>query len=401
MDSQRVLERIRTGEDSGTEFKGLVYENFAVNDPLRQKIAKAVVAFANSGGGWLLLGIEDDRSVTGLGTMEQADRTQRDVADICQGRIEPPITCRLTKVEIAGSFVLVVEVTGWSPDRPYRSKADHVRYVREGSRSREARPEEEKRLLESGVRVHYDEEAVPNAVLSDLDMDEVSRFLAGTMRPASEPEQVKSRLRAFKCVTRHDEPTVAGILFFGREVSAWLPDARVTVARVPGTEISMSFLDRKELEGRLTDQLDGARKTLALYYPAPARIEGWERLDSPGPGGIPEEVVREAIVNALMHRDYRIAAQTRILAYDDRIEIINPGTLLNEMDIDNIRIAGITQRRNPVLANLLLRQRSAELQGSGVPAMISLMGKAGLPEPGFECVAGQFKVTLRLPKAPA
>ena len=146
-------------------------------------------------------------------------------------------------------------------------------------------------------------------------------------------------------------PTVAGFLLFGNAPEARLPDARISAVRFSGTEITANFADRKEFGGRLLDQIALAESFLENSVPAPSSVEGWNRVER----GIPIPALREALVNAIIHRDYRVASQTRLMIFSDRIEIINPGVLLNMLSLDSIRFGGISQRRNPVLASLVSR----------------------------------------------
>lgn len=193
-----------------------------------------------------------------------------------------------------------------------------------------------------------------------------------------------------KCLDQEGKATVAGILFFATAPQRWLPDARISAVRFRETTVSNEFLDRKELEGRLPQQIDAAAAFLTEHVRAPSRVEAWDRNEL----GIPALVLREALINAVTHRDYRMASQVRIFVFDDRVEILNPGDLLNRLTIDNIRL-GITQRRNPLIASLLSRMFRRENIGRGIPDMIRLMRERGLPEPEFSVEGGHFGVVLR------
>jgi ATP-dependent DNA helicase RecG len=182
------------------------------------------------------------------------------------------------------------------------------------------------------------------------------------------------------------------MLLFGREPQRWLGDARVSAIRFPGKELTSEFVDRQEIEGRLLDQLDATVAFLKRNVRAPSHVEGMERVEE----GIPDKVLREAVLNAMAHRDYRAASQVRIFVFDDRVEIVNPGELLNQLTLEGIRVGGISQRRNPVLAGLLARARRRESVGTGVPEMIRLMRERKLPPPEFSLEAGHFRVVLRL-----
>ena len=189
---------------------------------------------------------------------------------------------------------------------------------------------------------------------------------------------------------------VAGMLFFASDLPRWMPDARISAVRFPGTAVSSEFEARKEIGGALPSQLAGARAFLDDYLRSPSRLEGWERAEEgvPPDGLIPGQVLREAVRNALMHRDYRAASQTRLFVFDDRVEIVNPGTLLNQLTLDSIRLGGMTQRRNPTVADLVNRLQGRETIGMGIPEMIRAMRECGLPEPELDVSGGHFRVVL-------
>lgn len=382
MDATTILQRLRLGEDSRTEFKSVA------RGGLEPKVlAKEIVAFANGRGGQLFLGVEDDGTPTGVGTVQEADQWMRQVVQACQNMVHPALWCSVSKVEVEGKLLLVVDVPGWSPDRPYR--ADHRFYIRDASTSREATRDELVRMLQS-QDVHYDEATVEGTTLEDLDPDAMEAFLRPLYGPAAAAQRAHY-LRALKCIDAGGTPTVTGLLVFGREPERWLIDAHISAVRFPGRRVSGELADRHEINGHLLKQIEDAIAFLARNVPAPARVEGWERVER----GIPEGVLREAVLNAIVHRDYRAASQIRIFVFDDRVEIINPGGLLNQLSLDSIRLGGISQRRNPVLASVLARARRRENFGMGVPQMIELMKERGLPEPEIDVQGGHFRVVLR------
>ena len=387
MDAEALEKRLRLGEDAVTEFKSLVTGSYKAN---KDDLAKAVCALANTKGGLLLLGIENDGTVSGIGSMENADELMMQVSKVCQDIIHPPIWCTVEKAEVKGEALLVVKVTAFSTNRPYR--AGKTYYVRDANQSREAKRDELVRLLQS-ADYHYDEAAVEGSKWADLDPLAIRAFLE-TVYETPEPEVRGERLlQQLSCLAEDGTPTVSGILLFGRDPAKWLPDARISAVVIQGTEMSLDFADRKEFQGRLPDQIDAAAEFLRIRVMSPSHVEGMERVEE----GIPERVLREAITNAVVHRDYRAASQIRIYVFDDRVEIVNPGDLLNKLTLEGIRVGGISQRRNPVLAGLLGRIRRRESMGIGVPAMIRMMKERKLPEPEFSISAGHFKVVLRHP----
>lgn len=385
MDPARLEERLRLGEDSRTEFKGVAARNFDVDVG---DIARAVAAFANSGGGQIFLGVEDDGTPTGVGSLAQADALMRKISQACRDRVRPVIACEVTKAQLRDFMLLVVDVPSFTPDRPYL--VDGVLFVRDANQTQRGTRADLIRITQS-VDYHFDEQPVHGATRDDLDIAVVLEFLDSAYGRRTDAQEAAGYLRTLGCLDDGDSPTVAGVLFFGRDPQRWLPDATVSAVRLRGIEPTTDFLDREEIKGRLTDQFVGATAFLAKHLDRPSHVEGWERRDS----GIPPEVLREAVLNALAHRDYRMASQTRLLIYDDRVEVANPGDLLNRLTLESLRF-GISQRRNPRVAALLARAHSTrrEHMGVGIPEMFRLMTDRGLPEPSFRIEAGHFRLVL-------
>ncbi|AUX26251.1 uncharacterized protein SOCEGT47_068120 [Sorangium cellulosum] len=383
MTSEPVEKRLRLGEDSVTEFKRIESPGKAPKD-----LAETIAAFANALGGQIFLGVEDDGTPTGVGTMKQADTLMLSVVQACQTLVHPAIWCPITKVDVAGKLLLVVDVPASSPDRPYRAK--HVYWIRDGSMTREATRNELVRMLQS-QNVYYDESVVDGATMAALDVAVVDDLLRSVYDPGA-PAQRARYLRALKCVDASETPTVAGLLLFGREPERWFVDARISAVCFAGTGVSTEFVDRQEITGHLLKQLESAAAFLERYTPAPAQIQRWERVER----GVPQTALREALLNAIAHRDYRAASQIRILVFQDRVEIINPGVLLNHLTLDSIQVGGISQRRNPVLASVLARARRGESIGMGIPEMVAQMRARGLPPPEFDLQGGHFRVVLRV-----
>ncbi len=386
MDGQAIAKRLLLGEDSQTEFKSVARTDYRLD---ADEIAKQLAALANSGGGELFVGVEDDGTPTGVGSVQQADVLMRQIVSASQQNLHPPLWCAIAKHRLDEQIIVVVTVPGFHPQRPFRAR--NIYYVRDASTSRQATREELERILQS-ESFHFDEQAVSGATKEDLDQGAIDNFLSSAYSAALDMDTRLRYLIALHCLTAGEVPTVSGVLMFGKDPQRWLPDARISAVRLPGVSISGTFLDQAEIGGRLIDQADGATAFLSRHLSSPAKIEGLQRVES----GIPLEVLREAVMNALAHRDYRAASQIRVLVFDDRFEIVNPGTLLNHLTLDSIRIGGISQRRNPVIAAVLARAHRRENLGLGVPEMLRLLHVRGLPEPAFEQTGGHFRITVRL-----
>ncbi|MCY1043479.1 putative DNA binding domain-containing protein [Corallococcus sp. bb12-1] len=383
--SDEMLEQLlRLGEDSFTEFKSVVHRSFQLD---AEDIAKAIASMANTKGGLVLIGVEDDGTVTGTGDRKHTDKLMTQVGQLCQDRIEPPLICTTQKREYQGQTILQVEVPAFSPSRPHRAASRY--YVRDGNVSREAKREELVRMLQS-TDAHFDEQEMSGASIEDLDTEAVRAFFANAYQRQVSDQNLVPHLTSLKCLERTGVPTVAGILMFGTQPTRWLLDARISAVRVQGRTISSTFLDRQDMEGRLLDQIDQASAFIQRNIAAPSHVQGMTRVED----GLPVEVIREAVLNAVTHRDYRPASQIRISIFDDRIEFTNPGDLLNHLTLENIRQGGISQKRNPILASLLAKAQRRENLGFGVPDMVRVLGEKGFREPTLEITAGHFKLVL-------
>lgn len=377
VDSTLIAQRIRLGEDSRTELESVSLELD------ERALARDIAAFANDSGGQIFVGAEDDGTITGIGTLKQADMLMRQVVQVCQSLVRPAIWCPITATEVDGKRLLVVDVPASSPHRPYR--AENVFYLRDASITREVTREEMLRLLHS-QNVCHDESTVDGATLDDLDVEAIDSHLGALYEPGATARR-EHYLRSWKCLDPEGVPTVAGLLLFGREPQRWLPDACISAIRFAGTAISGEFADRKEIRGTLLQQLDDA----CMFLRNSTGLSGIERVAR----SVPEVVLREALVNALVHRDYRAASQVRLFVFADRVEIINPGLLLNHLTLDSVRIGGISVRQNPVIASLLSRARRSESPCLGVPEFIARMRKLDLPEPEIDLAGGHFCIVLR------
>lgn len=386
MDARQLEERLTLGEDSRHEFKGVARNGFTIDGGT---LAKAITAMANTAGGYVILGVEDDGTVTGIGDMKQADALMRKVSDVCLQNVQRAVSCTQHKLQLRGLGVLAVEVPAFSVDRPHF--VGGVAYVRDANRSRQATRDELIRIVQS-VNYHFDEQRVDRSTLDDIDPGVVLPLLGPGYDASALDTHTTATLRALKCLD-DGVPTVAGILLLGRDPERWFPDARISAVRFRDHDSLSEFIDRKEIQGRLTDQVRIALEFLDLHVGAPSAIEGHERREL----GVPRIAYREAVLNAVMHRDYRIASQVKIFVFDDRIEFVNPGGLLNHLTLDSIRIGGISQRRNPVIAALVgrLAAQRPESVGIGVPEMIRAMRGRGLPDPEFSVEGGHFRVVLR------
>jgi ATP-dependent DNA helicase RecG len=388
---EAIAQTLRLGEDSANEFKSV-----RVQVPRPDDLAELIVAFANSGGGRIWFGVEDDGSVSGVGDRAASDRLLILLDEVCQQNVVPPIACRHVKVEHAGGVLVVTQVPGYGAGRPYRTRRG-VYYVRGAASLRIASPDEVRRLVLSasaGAQVP-DEAPVGGTGTDDVDLDHFREYYRDAYEedPPTEAAELERLLRNLRVLTP-EGLSLMGLLCFGRDPQRHLPWARITAARSPGTDVGLEVLDRKDFRRMLERQIEAAEEFVTRHLSAPARIQGFEP-ERPEPA-LPLEAVREAIRNAVVHRDYAVHAQINVTVYDDRLEVVSPGRLLNAVTVEAMKLGAVHVERNPLIATVLAKRHLITERGTGVRRMVVVMRRRGLPEPEIEERGPSLIVTLRM-----
>ena len=203
-------------------------------------------------------------------------------------------------------------------------------------------------------------------------------------------------LRNLGCAVETDGqlvPTHAGVLLFADEPQRWLPQSEVTCVRFKGTDV-ITYLDRQDLRGPLPEMVLEAERFVYRNTRTGHRVVGFEGIDYPE---YPREAVREALVNAVIHRDYSLLGQgIRVFVFDGRIEVHSPGTLLPEITLEEIRqLKSRSVLRNRTIVEVFRDLGGfIEKLGTGIRRMTAAMEQHGLPRPQFEELSGEFVVTL-------
>lgn len=377
MNLSELKERIVRWENIHTDFK----ERFDSN----RELAKDLVCFANTDGGQLIFGVAKDRKIVGV---DDPDWLFGKVDDIAFQHCEPPVTSVQESLDIDGKKVVIVNIPK-GDQRPYRTISG-LYYIRTTSGCRQASREELLRLFQATESLYYDETYLPRLTLSDLDLGAFEDFLEETGQGdlAVDPQRL---LRNWRLISKN-HPTIAGVILFGRKPQRHLPFAQINAARIPGTDISIEPSDMKEINGRLLDIIDQVQRFLRLHLPAPHEIKGFSPEVKPE---LPEEALREAVVNAVAHRDYTVQGPIRLFILDDRIEIHTPGKAPNTVDEEAMR-AGVHVVRNPHIYARLSDAGLVTRAGSGVRRMIRLIRKATGNDIGIDL--RKFEVLLTIPR---
>jgi ATP-dependent DNA helicase RecG len=382
MNLSELQKRITRWEDLHTEFKEW---------PVRpDDLAASLVAFANTDGGQLILGVTKDHAAVGV---DDPDRVTREVDNVATNNCEPPVTVIqevLQLVDTVKKAVAIVNVPKGDM-RPYRTNCGRY-YIRATSGRRDASREELLWLFQATESLFYDETSFPRLGLSDLDLYAFEHYLQmiGQDELKSEPE----RLLTNWGLLSHGHPTIAGIVLFAHDPQRHLPFAQINAARFPGTDSSVDPLDRKDLRGRLLDVIDQAERFLDLHLRTPHKIVGFEPEPRPE---LPKEALREAIVNAVAHRDYTVRGPVRLFVFDDRIEIHTPGKPPNSVTEEAMR-AGVHVVRNPRIYARLSDAGLITRAGTGIRRIIRLVREATRANVGT--TVAEYEVVLTLPRKP-
>ena len=350
-----------------------------------RRLAESLVALANAGGGTVLVGV-GGRPARPRGLRDP--QAARDKALEAALLAEPPLIIPLPQVvTLDDKSVLVIAVP---PGLPHVYSLRGKYLIRMGAQNKPLTPRRLRRLMMERGEVSFESLVPPGATLDDLDWDKVEDYLSSLEgMGAATPEEALLRRG---CLVKRDgeyRPTNAGILLFGAEPQRFVRSAEIIVARYAGREMSDAFL-REDIRGTLPDQIRRAEAFLVDNMKRGVRLTGLSREERPE---YPIKAVREAIVNAVAHRDYAIRGdEIRIFMFSDRIEFYSPGRLPGHVTVENI----VEERfsRNEVIVQVLADMGFIERLGYGIDRMIKLMRDYGLPAPRFQETAGGFRVTL-------
>lgn len=352
---------------------------------------KSVCAFLNHKGGTVYFGVANDGKITGLNV---TDKTLRKISQQIHSRIKPEITPEIREVKEKGESIIELKIPKGN-NKPYFLNG--VAYKRIGTENRIIPPDELKRIILEQKQTKWDEEICEGATLNDINEEKVERFLRKAKferRLEIDPTiSVKEALKRMDLIKRN-KLTNATILLFGKNPQQFFMQSEVRCARFKGTE-PLEFIDMKVFVGNIIDQREDAVEFVKEHIKLHAKIVETERVET---WEYPIEAVREAITNAVCHRDYEISSNVQVRIFDDRIEVWGCGPLPKPLTVDDLRKKHDSILRNPLIGKCFFLIKFIEQWGTGTNRIISECLKYGLPEPLFEEVAGNLVVTFRKTK---
>jgi len=407
---EELLRKIRLGEDTSLEYKAVGFKGDRVSEPRRDDLADEIAAIANTAEGVMVLGV-DDKTKEILGVpVARLDLLERTIFEICNESIKPPVVYRSYRTELPDSrgilqAVLKLEI----PRSLFVHKSPGGYFHRQGSSKREMPPEVLARLFQQRSQarlIRFEEQAVPETSLHDLDESLWRRFLGRRITDEA------ATLHKMKLLTKEESGmervTVAGILLCSRSPERWLASAYIEAVRYRGTKQDSNYqTDAKRITGPLDQQI---REAVSFAH----RNMAVHATKQPGRVEIPQydtRAVFEAVVNAVAHRDYSIhGSKIRLFLFDDRLELYSPGPLPNTVTIESMALRQST--RNELITSLLARcpvedptgqvgrQFLMEKRGEGVPIILNESRKVSGRDPVYLLI-DDAELLLTIYAAPA
>ena len=393
-----LIEKIHLGEDATIEFKREL--------PHRNSLADEIAAFANARGGVILIGVDDNREIVGV-DRQKLDAAEKAVVEICQDSIDPIVLIFTEKLRIDDKNLLKIEV----PRSLFVHKTPNGYFIRQGSSKREMPTEQLARLFQTRSQariIAFDEQFVPNTDKDTLRSDLYQRFIT---EGATEDEMDDLLLKRRLLVEEGEQhrASVAGVLMCHEQPDDYLYNSFIQAVYYLSKEKDANHqLDAQDFKGPLDQQIIHTMRFVKRYNAVAARKD-IGRIDYPE---YSMRAVFEAVVNAVVHRDYsKTGSKIRLFMFSDRLELYSPGALANTVTVDNLRYSQAT--RNELLARLLseitldddmrkqvVRRHFLERRGEGVGIILNESEELSGKTPIYEVFDEELRLTIFAAKPP-
>ncbi len=362
-----------------------------------QLMAETLIAFANSNGGTLVLGMDAEGGVRSRHAEEDASDALAAALRLCR----PPVRTEWQVQETPDGNAVLVRV---ERSDEMHALADGRILVRRGVENRSLDADEAARMMGTRAGVDFELQEVPGATRDDLENEVIDTYLERRQRRSPRASVLpKDRiLQQIGALTDEGKPTVSGLLLFGKDPQLFMPHSRAIFVKFSdtqprGPEGAFGYGRREEFTGPLPRIIDRAWRVIWEEMDKQAVVKGLHRQEQTE---YPQSSVREALVNAVAHRDYRLTGRSiEVRMYTDRLEVTSPGGLPAHITLDNIVEEHYS--RNPRIVNGLFQWGYIEELGLGIDRMIEDMVSAGHLPPKFEAKSHRFSVILYNTKDPA
>ncbi|MEK6916938.1 MAG: ATP-binding protein [Nanoarchaeota archaeon] len=367
MDSEKLAFLLKEKENLTLEFK----------EKYSSRIDEDIVAFSNTKGGVILLGIDDTGKVVGQDLTNDLKAKINTLARNCKPSIEVSISCK--------DNIVIIEVLE-GDQKPYSCSAGYFRRL--DGNTQKMSTEELKILFHKSDKTSFEEKYNGEITFEDVSVKKVNKFLAEAKVVLQKEITIKDILSSLGAA-KNDQINNTGVLFFAKEPRKFILQCQMTLIAFKGTD-RVHIYDRRDIQDDLLTQFKEAVTFLEKHLNVKSEILDINRQDI---YEIPFNALREGIVNSIIHRDYSIRGTSLMVeVYDDRVEITNPGGLpegVTKEDLGKISI-----RRNELIADYFSRVHKAERVGSGIKRMKEAMIQANLPLPQFETSAENSFFTI-------
>ncbi len=357
---------------------------------------ETLCAFLNREGGTVLFGITDKGKIVG---QEVTDTTKRSIAEAIN-RLEPTANVQISYIPLPDSNkkIIALNVEDFRINRPFCYKGRP--YYRVESITSTMPQTVYNHLLMVRDEAKYRWELFENTrlTLQDMDNNEILKTVRLGIECGRLPENTESNasviLEKFGLLINGVLNNAAAVLFANRELAEY-PQCLLRLARFKGTD-KMIFIDNQRIQGNLFQLLDAAMAFIFKHLSLSATTEGLEREEHLT---IPYKAIREGVINALCHRQFRTpGGSVGIAIYDDRVEIVNPGSFPCGWDMEKMKAGQCSEPQNPLIANVLYKRKLLENWGRGISLMVEECLKANLPEPEFKAFNGFVILVFRYSK---
>ncbi len=362
MEALEILEAIQQGESSRVQFKERL--------PHTDSLAHELIAFSNSVGGIILIGVNDKTGALNGLTFEEIQVANQKLVNTATQSVLPSIIISTEVKNVSDNNIIIVTITE-GLNKPYKDRLGTI-YVKNGSDKRRVTANDElARLLQSSQVMFADENLVPGATSANINLNLFNSFIQRRFgKSINELGIDLSKALENLSLLKDNQLTLAGLLLFSENRHILKPQFSIQCVAVDDINLNgNAFIDNEPaFEGPLNDVYDRA---FAFIDRNIKKIQRGTSFNSPSTWEIPQEVFEEVLVNALIHRDYFIQSTIKIFIFLNRIEIVSPGKLPNSLTIDNIA-NGISIARNPVLQSLAQYILPYKGLGTGVGRAISI-----------------------------
>ena len=404
MQTEDLMQLIKTIVVQKAESQTIEIKSAEKGCPTR--LYDSLSSFSNQDdGGIIVFGIDEKQGYKIVGVYDAQD-LQKKVTEQCN-QMEPKVRALFTLCQVEGRTVVSAEIPSIDiSERPsFYKGVGRIKgsYIRVGEADEPMSEYEIYSYDAFRKRIKDDIRIVENSRTQLFDKERVEQYLKAVKSERKNLSDNVSEAEIFELmgITVNGVPTLAGLMTFSKYPQTFFPQLSITAVAIPGTEIGTvgedgeRFLDNKRITGAIPDMLEEAVEFVRKNSRTKTIIdETGQRADK---SEYPIKAVREAILNALVHRDYSIHTENvpiRIEMYRDRMEIVNSGGLYGKISIDALGKVH-PETRNAILANMLELLHVTENRYSGIPTMRREFEKAGLPAPVFSVVRGEFKVVMR------